>query len=82
MLMLGFADTGVLEAARASVDKKMLTKIQTDLVTVNKTEPLYFTLIVKSEGISQAIFNADISYFEQKIFNINKTIINDTTTTH
>lgn len=69
MLMLGFADTGVLEAARASVDKAMFAKIEQKLRRKNTSEPLYFTLVVKSEGLSQAIFNADVSHFEQKSFN-------------
>ena len=81
MLMLGFADTGVLEAARASVDKSMLIKIQTELVKTKISEPFYFTLIVKSEGISQAIFNADITHFEQKTFNLKKQDGNDSSGT-
>jgi hypothetical protein len=69
MLMLGFADTGVLEAARASVDAAMLTKIETELVRKEIINPFYFTMVVKSEGISQAIFNADISHFELRTIN-------------
>jgi hypothetical protein len=79
MLMLGFADTGVLEAARASVDKTMLTKIQQNVSEHTISNPFYFTLIVKSEGISQAIFNADISHFEHRVYNQQKNAVSDST---
>jgi hypothetical protein len=82
ILMLGFADTGVLEAARASIDKTMLNRIQTDLVKGVIADPFYFTLIVKSEGISQAIFNADISHFEQRTFNEQRSGSTDTADSH
>jgi hypothetical protein len=65
LLLLGFADSGVIESARAATDPKMLGTIKSTIAREAFTEPPYFTLVVETEGINQAIFKSEIRHFVQ-----------------
>jgi hypothetical protein len=63
LLLLGFADSGVIESSRAATDLQMLEVIKSK---VTKTgDATYFTLVVETEGINQAIFKSEIRHFVQ-----------------
>jgi hypothetical protein len=66
VLLMGFSDSGVIEATRAATDKKMIQRLEEEFIKKRSSEPLSFTLVVESEGISQAIFKANIQYFHQR----------------
>jgi len=66
VLMMGFSDSGVIEATRAATDKKMIQRLEEKFINKRSSEPLSFTFVVESEGISQAIFKANIRYFHQR----------------
>jgi hypothetical protein len=66
LLLLGFADSGVIEASRAATDPKMLESIRNTFSPTAFTNPPYFTLVVETEGINQAIFKSEIRHFVQR----------------
>lgn len=65
LLLLGFADSGVIESARAATDPMMLETIKSTFTRTAFTNPPYFTLVVETEGLNQAIFRSDIRHFVQ-----------------
>jgi hypothetical protein len=65
LLLLGFADSGVIESARAATDPKMLETIRSTNSRKAFSDPPYFTLVVETEGLNQAIFRSDIRLFVQ-----------------
>lgn len=65
LLLLGFSDSGVIEAARAVTDKQMVATISDDLTGTPRPSPLHFTLVVETEGFKQAIFKSQVRYFSQ-----------------
>jgi len=66
LLLLGFADAGVLDAARTVADAQMLKRIETDYAKEDLRKLPSFTLVLESEGINQAVFKSDIRYFSQR----------------
>ena len=66
VLLLGFADSGVIEASRAATDPQMLETIRSKFAPSAFTHPPYFTLVVETEGINQAIFKSEIRHFVQR----------------
>jgi hypothetical protein len=65
LMLLGFAETGVIESARAASDSLLFNAVAMKFPALSVTDPGYFTLVIGTEGISHAIFNADIRYFVQ-----------------
>jgi hypothetical protein len=65
LFLLGFADTGVLEASRAVTDQQMVNTITNELATGATAKPFHFTLVVETEGLNQAIFKSHVLYFNQ-----------------
>ncbi|HCA81188.1 MAG TPA: hypothetical protein DEP53_15765 [Bacteroidetes bacterium] len=63
MLLLGFADSGVIEASRAATDAKMLETIRTRYKSPSSSDPFFFTLVVETEGVNQAIFESHVRHF-------------------
>ena len=59
LFLLGFADSGVIEASRAVTDTTMLHEIQK---RIPDASPLFFTLVVETEGLNQAIFKSEIQH--------------------
>ena len=62
---MGFADSGVIEAARAATDAAMLETVQTRFARSGFADPFLFTLVVETEGLNQAIFKSEIQHFSQ-----------------
>lgn len=66
LLLLGFADSGIIEASRAATDPQMLETIKTKVAPDRLANPLHFTLVVETEGLNQAIFKSEIRYVGQR----------------
>lgn len=71
LMLLGFAETGTFEASNAACDSLLFKAVGSKYPLLSLTDPFYFTLVIGTEGISQAIFNADVRYFTQ-----NKPLLN------
>lgn len=63
VLLLGFSDSGVLEASRAFLDPRMIADAAEGKTAKAPGDPFYFTMIVESEGLNQSIFKTQIRYF-------------------
>lgn len=59
MLMLGFADTGVIEATRFATDAELVGKY----ITQDNTQgSRFFTAVVETEGLNQSILKTHVRY--------------------
>lgn len=65
LMLLGFAETGTIEASNAACDSLLFQAVASKFPLPQPADPFYFTLVIGTEGISQAIFNADIRLFVQ-----------------
>jgi hypothetical protein len=65
LLLLGFADSGVIEASIVATDQQMINTITKELVKSEPAQPFYFTLVVETEGLNQAIFKSKVEHFIQ-----------------
>lgn len=63
LLLLGFAESGVIEAARSVVDDQTVTMITEKFQRSDVSRPFEFTMVVEAEGINQAIFRSHLRYF-------------------
>ncbi|MFH0991090.1 MAG: hypothetical protein V1799_13865 [bacterium] len=63
LLLIGFHETGVIAATHAACDNSLINAIQTKFPLSAVTEPFYFTLVLSTEGLTDAIFNYDIRHF-------------------
>ena len=68
LLLLGFSDTGVIEAARASTDPQILETIRSKFTHAAFADPSNFTMVVETEGINQAIFKSEIRHFVHQTY--------------
>jgi hypothetical protein len=66
LLLLGFSDSGVIEATRAVTDQKIVSTITSELARDPLQEPFHFTLVVDTEGYKQEIFKSQVRYFVQR----------------
>ena len=66
ILLLGFADTGIIEAARFISDPKV---IEENFLNSDSSNP-YFTAVIETEGINQSINKAHIKYLSNKTFSV------------
>jgi len=66
LLLLGFADSGVIEASRAVTDQQMISTITNELAAGPYPQSSYFTLVVETEGFKQSIFKSQIRHFTQR----------------
>lgn len=62
LLLLGFSDTGVIEAARAVTEPDMVDTIVRELGASAGAGPSDFTMVVGTEGLNQSIFKARIEH--------------------
>ncbi len=62
LLLLGFSDSGVIEAARAATDRAIVDSVVQRLVTGKAGTTAAFTMVVETEGFRQAIFKSDLRY--------------------
>ena len=63
VLLLGFSDSGVLEASRAFLDPRMIADAAQRQTAKPPGDPFHFTMIVETEGLNQSIFKTQIRYF-------------------
>ncbi|HCA80372.1 MAG TPA: hypothetical protein DEP53_11640 [Bacteroidetes bacterium] len=75
LLLLGFAETGTIEATTAACDSLLFKAVGLKYPLYSFADPHFFTLVIGTEGISQAIFNADVRYFMQNkpLLNLSRT---------
>ncbi len=66
MLLLGFSDSGVIEAARAVTDSAMLSSLASKADAQNTSKPFHFTMVVETEGYNQSIYKSQIRYFSNR----------------
>jgi hypothetical protein len=59
MLMLGFADTGVIEATRFATDAELVGKY---ITKDNAPDNRFFTAVVETEGLNQSILKTHVRY--------------------
>ncbi|MCX6138647.1 MAG: hypothetical protein NTV54_14270 [Ignavibacteriales bacterium] len=65
LLLLGFSESGVIQAARAVCNPQLIKLIESKYSVSPSREPFDFTLVMNTEGITQTIFSSDIRYFWQ-----------------
>jgi hypothetical protein len=63
LMLLGFAESGAIEATHAACEPSLLKTIETKFSLPSLQDPYNFTLVIGTEGITQAIFNSDIRCF-------------------
>ncbi|MCX6137372.1 MAG: hypothetical protein NTV54_07765 [Ignavibacteriales bacterium] len=65
LLLLGIADSGVIEASRASTSPQITAQIVDSLTTKGNPGQKNFTIVMESEGLNQAVFKSQMRYFIQ-----------------
>lgn len=65
LMLLGFTENGAIAAPRAATDSSLLKAIAQKFPSQVFADPFYFTLVIATEGISDAVFKSDILYFLQ-----------------
>ena len=60
LMLVGFAESGVIAACRAAADTSLFDAMARKYPNRTTPEPRYFTLVLGTEGITNAIFNSDI----------------------
>jgi hypothetical protein len=65
LMLLGFAETGTIEATNAACNSQLFKAVGSKFPLPSISDPFYFTLVIATEGMTQAIFNTDIRYFVQ-----------------
>jgi hypothetical protein len=63
LMILGFTENGVIAGGNAACDPTLFDSIATAYALPPLIEPFGFTLVLGTEGISQAIFSTHIRYF-------------------
>jgi hypothetical protein len=62
MMLLGFSESGVIQASHAASDPLLLKTIAEKYPAGAAINPSSFTLVIGAEGITQSLFSADIKY--------------------
>jgi hypothetical protein len=65
LMLLGFTENGAIAAPRAATDSSLLKAIAQKFPHQVFADPFYFTLVIATEGISDAVFKSEILYFLQ-----------------
>jgi hypothetical protein len=65
LMLLGFTENGAIAAPRAASDSLLIKAITSKFPNQTFVDPFNFTLVIATEGISQAVFKSEILYFEQ-----------------
>ena len=60
LMLLGFSEGGVIGACRAATDSLLFDAIASKYPNRSYSDPGYFTLVLGTEGITNAIFNTEI----------------------
>lgn len=62
MMLLGFSESGVIQATHAASDPLLLKTITQKYPPGTPLSPSSFTLVIEAEGMTQSLYNADIKY--------------------
>lgn len=62
MMLIGFSESGVIQATHAATDPTILKTIADRYPSSASIDPASFTLVIGAEGITQSLFTADIKY--------------------
>jgi hypothetical protein len=62
LMLLGFSESGVIQAARAANDARLLQTVAERYPAHTKINPASFTLVIEAEGMTQTLFDTDIKY--------------------
>ncbi|MCX6136407.1 MAG: helix-turn-helix domain-containing protein [Ignavibacteriales bacterium] len=62
MMLLGFSESGVIQATHAASDPLLLRAIEKKYPSGTAIDPSSLTVVIGAEGITQSLFNADIKY--------------------
>ena len=65
LMLLGFTENGAIAAPRAASESSLLKAIAQKFPNQVFADPFYFTLVIATEGISDAVFKSEILYFLQ-----------------
>jgi len=65
LMLLGFTENGAIAAPRAATDSSLVKAIAQKFPHQVFANPFYFTLVIATEGISDAVFKSNILYFLQ-----------------
>lgn len=71
LLLMGFAEIGVLEAVNAAVDPKAVEKIRQNLEKAGSKDLNNFTAVLEAEGLNQTIFDAQVTFVSHRQPNFN-----------
>jgi hypothetical protein len=84
LMMLGFTENGAIAAPRVACDSTVLRAVHLKYPQLTIAEPQNFTLVVATEGISQAVFKTDIRCFVQNkpLYNISDIHSTDSSAAH
>jgi hypothetical protein len=62
MMLLGFSESGVIQAAQAARDPRLFKAIAERYPANTLINPASLTLVLAAEGMTQSLFEADITY--------------------
>lgn len=62
IMLLGFSESGVIQAATTASDPKFLDRIAERFPAATNFTPAAFTLVIAAEGMTQALFDTDFKY--------------------
>jgi hypothetical protein len=62
MMLLGFSESGVIQAAQAARDPQLFKAIAERYPANTSINPASLTIVLAAEGMTQSLFDADITY--------------------
>ncbi len=62
LMLLGFSESGVIQAAHVATDPQLMKKIAEHYPGSTSINPTSLTLVIAAEGITQSLFDPDIKY--------------------
>lgn len=65
LLILGFGDSGVLQAAKIAVDPSLTERIEENFGKRATAQPLYCNIVIEVEGINQTSFKWALKFFKR-----------------
>ena len=66
LLLMGFAEIGVIEAVHAVIDNNSVLSISNELKKIGNTSFNNFTVVYEAEGLNQTVFNAKIKHVSNR----------------
>ena len=62
LMLLGFSESGVIQATQAASDPQLLKTIAARYPADIKIDPASLTLVIEAEGMTQSLFDTEIKY--------------------